>query len=39
MAHIHNVLLGATPCEIIGCTNGCCKGKYVETQTNQNSYA
>ena len=23
-------------CKIIGCTSGCCEGKYVETQTNEN---
>ena len=35
MAHIQIVLLSTVPCKIIGCTNGCCEGKYVETQTNQ----
>ena len=41
MAHImSNFVLSCTvPCKIIGCANGCCEGKYVETQTNQNSRA
>ena len=39
MAHIMSnyVLLSTVTCKIIGYANGYCEGKYVETQTNQNS--